>query len=256
MSPDDVLQHCFALNLARTTYLFNPPVADPNNANPAQFDCSELVRWACSRAGVQPEMPDGSWFQHLHCKQFGTMISLAEGYNTRGALLIKSRDAFGRPIEPIPGGPPAQAHIGFSLGGGRTYEALGPGPDRIGYFTTSNRTFSHAALIPGVSYSGGPPPPPAPSLPGNSSPRWNRPTLRFGSSGLQVFFAQDLLIKLGATELRNLGATGAYYAVTQRAVSDFQQRVRNQYVASFAVDGVCGPYTWGWLLYLSGRGTE
>jgi hypothetical protein len=50
--------------------------------------------------------------------------------------------------------------------------------------------------------------------------------------------------------------TGAYYAVTQRAVSDFQQRVRNQYVASFAVDGICGPYTWGWLLYLSGRGTE
>jgi hypothetical protein len=258
MSPDDVLQHCFALDLTRTTYLFNPPAADPNNPNPSQFDCSELVRWACRRAGITPEMPDGSWFQHIHCKTNGTMISLATGFATKGALLIKSRDAFGRPIEPIPAVAPAQAHIAFSLGDGRTYEAMGPGPDRIGFSTSTNRTFTHAALIPGVTYGATPPAPPPPplSLPGNASPRWNRPTLRFGTSGLNVFFAQDLLIKMGAPELKTLGITGAYYAVTQRAMIAFQQRVRNQYVASFAVDGICGPYTWGWLLYLSGRGTE
>jgi cell wall-associated NlpC family hydrolase len=34
---------------------------NPNDPNPSAFDCSELVEWACRRAGVQPTMPDGSW---------------------------------------------------------------------------------------------------------------------------------------------------------------------------------------------------
>ena len=49
--------------------------ADPN---PTQFDCSELVRWACGRAGVQPTMPDGSWIQQRWCASNGGAISVAQ----------------------------------------------------------------------------------------------------------------------------------------------------------------------------------
>jgi hypothetical protein len=253
MRPDDVLQHCLALNLSRTKYQFNPPAADPNDPNPPLFDCSELVRWACRRAGVVPEMPDGSWIQHIHSKVRGLMIPVSVGIATRGALLIKSRDSRGIPIEPTPAGPPAQAHIGFSLGDGRVYEAMDVG--RVGIFGAAGRPWTHAALIPGVTYAGSPPPPPPPppSLPGNSNPRWNRPTLRFGSSGLNVFFCQDLLTKLGYP---GIALDGWYFSQSERAMREFQLRVRNTYAPSFAVDGVCGPYTWGWLLYLSGRGLE
>jgi hypothetical protein len=272
--PDDVLKHCLAINLSRTKYKFDPPPASPTDASPALLDCSELVRWACRRAGLAPEMPDGSWNQHLHSKSRGLMIPVSTGIATRGALLIKSRDALGNPIEPIPGGPPAQAHIAFSLGDGRTYEAMGPAPDKVGIFGAAGRPWTHAALIPGIVYSSGaptppspPPTPPAPTppapapapvqpvpaLPGNANPRWNRPTLRFGSSGLNVFFCQDLLRKLG---FPGIALDGWYFSQTNAAMRDFQLRVRNTYAPSFSVDGVCGPFTWGWLLYLSGRGTE
>ena len=44
-----------------------------------------------------------------------------------------------------------------------------------------------------------------------------------------------------------------FYAVTQRAVRQFQQRVRDRYDASMVVDGVVGPTTWAWLLELAGE---
>lgn len=257
MSPDEILRHCLALDLSKVRYLLNPPVAQPSNPNPTLFDCSELVRWACQRAGLVPEMPDGSWFQHIHCKKFGTMTSISKAIATRGALLITSRDPNGVPIEPIPAGPPARAHIAFSLGDGRVFEARGITEFDVGINSAHNRSFSHAALIPGVTYPNAPAPlPPPPSLPGNANPRWSRATIRFGSSGMSVFTAQRLLIELGAPELKAVGATGNFYSITERAVVAFQTRVRTQHVASFSVDGICGPYTWGWLLYLSGRGTE
>jgi peptidoglycan hydrolase-like protein with peptidoglycan-binding domain len=63
---------------------------------------------------------------------------------------------------------------------------------------------------------------------------------------------QRLLIAAGASELAQYGLTGRYYAVTQRAVRDFQQRVRDQHDPTMIVDGVVGPVTWAWLLRLAG----
>ena len=50
--------------------------ADPANPNPSEWDCSELVQWACDRAGVTPAMPDGSWLQQRWCSSQGQIISV------------------------------------------------------------------------------------------------------------------------------------------------------------------------------------
>src|SRR5437763_5692983 len=71
---------------------------DVNDPNPSSFDCSELVRWACGRAGVQPTMPDGSWIQQRWCRSNGTILSVEQAIGTRGALLFKHRDANGNPV--------------------------------------------------------------------------------------------------------------------------------------------------------------
>ena len=48
-----------ALAQAGKSYVFGAQAsaADPS---PKAFDCSELVKWACARAGVTPTMPDGT----------------------------------------------------------------------------------------------------------------------------------------------------------------------------------------------------
>ncbi|MGD9702919.1 MAG: peptidoglycan-binding protein [Acidimicrobiia bacterium] len=86
------------------------------------------------------------------------------------------------------------------------------------------------------------------------APATDRPTWGYGTIGEPVKELQRLLIATGADELADHGLTGRFYAVTQRAVRNFQQRVRDRYDASMVVDGVVGPTTWAWLLELSGEG--
>ena len=78
------------------------------------------------------------------------------------------------------------------------------------------------------------------------------PTWGYGTVGEPVKELQRLLIATGASELANHGLTGRFYAVTQRAVRQFQQLVRDRHDASMVVDGVVGPVTWAWLVALSG----
>ena len=78
--------------------------ADPANPNPSEWDCSELVQWACDRAGVTPAMPDGSWLQQRWCSSQGQIISVDQAIATRGALLFNHRDADGNPVDPGHGG--------------------------------------------------------------------------------------------------------------------------------------------------------
>ena len=95
---------------------------------------------------------------------------------------------------------------------------------------------------------------PAPTPPPSAAPApaTDRPTWGYGTIGEPVKELQRLLIAAGATELGQYGVTGRYYAVTQRAVRDFQQRVRDQHDPTMVVDGVVGPVTWAWLLKLAG----
>ena len=48
-----------ALAQAGKSYVFGAE-ASAAYPSPKAFDCSELVKWACARAGVTPTMPDGT----------------------------------------------------------------------------------------------------------------------------------------------------------------------------------------------------
>jgi cell wall-associated NlpC family hydrolase len=122
-------------------------VAQASEVRPSELDCSELVKWACARAKVVPRMPDGSWYQLQHCLRHATKIEVDEALRTRGALLFYFD---GNPLGTTR---PKGAHVAFSLGDGRTFEAkstrLGTGT-----FKTSMVRWTHGGLIPGCVYAG------------------------------------------------------------------------------------------------------
>jgi len=225
--------------------------ADPSNPNPSEWDCSELVQWACDRAGVSPAMPDGSWIQQRWCASQGRIVSVDQALATRGALLFNHRDDAGNPVDPGPTCPP-HAHVAISLGDGNTIEAMGT---KFGVLVASarNRSWTAGALIPGCTYGSAPAPAPAPAPPsGRPAPRPDKPYLIHGAQGPAVAEMQQLLIKLGIGRLAQFGPTGNFLEVTLEAVKLFQDQVRTQRDASMVVDGECGPITWGWLFFLAG----
>lgn len=115
----------YALGQAGTRYVYGAE-ASASDADPDAFDCSELVEWACARAGVR--FVDGSSNQIARCRP----ISVAQGIRTRGALLWH------------PG------HIAISLGDGRTIEASNRRyPVRT---ISAGGRFRKAGLIPGLRY--------------------------------------------------------------------------------------------------------
>lgn len=107
-----------------------------SDPDPAAFDCSELVEWGCARIGVF--IPDGAINQYGWCKQHGTLLSVADGIYTRGALLFR--------IGTTPN------HVAVSLGNGSTFEARGR-LYGVNQFSAFGRSWTHAAKIPGLDYS-------------------------------------------------------------------------------------------------------
>ena len=127
-------------------YVFGAPSASFDNADPKVFDCSELVRWAAGRAGV--ELHDGSWQQYLELKSMGAAISVDEAAHTPGALLFRFSS------EPTAGGArPSSAHVAISMGDGRTIEAKGRAYGVV-HDDVAGRGFDYAAVIPGISQVG------------------------------------------------------------------------------------------------------
>ncbi|MCC2316307.1 NlpC/P60 family protein [Cellulomonas xiejunii] len=122
-------------------YVFGA-TASVDDADPSVFDCSELVKWAAGRQGV--DVPDGTWLQYLDLKADGATMSVEEAINTPGALL------FSFPSEPQPGqGRPSSAHVAISLGDGRTIEAANPRKGVI--FGEAEGRFNFAGFIPGLT---------------------------------------------------------------------------------------------------------
>jgi cell wall-associated NlpC family hydrolase len=117
-------------------YIFGTEVnlTDPN---PDAFDCSELVQWVCAQLGVKPAMPDGAIYQRDHCRNHGTLITLAEAVKTPGALLFRISSSGN--------------HVAISMGNGATIEARGSAYG-VGSWSATRSGFTHAGLIPGVSY--------------------------------------------------------------------------------------------------------
>lgn len=240
-----------ALSQLGKPYIFGavPQSSDPN---PPAFDCSSFVKWCCDRARVAPTMPWLTYYQHIHCITYGTMVDVETAIGTRGALLIIHRDKAGNPIvpaEPINPAAYGSAHIAFSLGDGRTVEAANQVLD-VCIRSARNRTWTAAALVPGLGAPSGP------VAPGGEfpAPRNDKPYLVRGAQGPAVAEMQQLLINVGvSSELAAVGATGKFFDKTDRAVRAFQQMVRNQSGdARMVVDGECGPVTWGWLFRLGG----
>lgn len=112
-----------------------------DDANPSQFDCSELVEWAAAQVGIT--FPDGAYNQW----KAATRITVEQAARTRGALLFVG-DGTGT-------GRDAITHVAVSLGDGlHTIEARNA---RVGVIqgNISDMGWTFAGLIPGMSYGAG-----------------------------------------------------------------------------------------------------
>lgn len=146
-----------AMSLIGTPYRFGAESSKQDDS-PKAIDCSELIEWACARAGVQPRMPDGSWNQFSHAHRHQKKIPVDGGLKTAGALLFYFSGG-----NPLHGVRPQRAHVAISLGDGRVLEASSTARKvtiadaetvRKRGGTMAHRTWTHAALMPGVSYPG------------------------------------------------------------------------------------------------------
>lgn len=208
----------FALTETGKEYEFGAEVA-PSATGAAEWDCSELVEWACSKSGVT--MPDGAFNQWRRTVDKGTSCSVQDAMATRGALLfVGSGQGSGRK---------AITHVAFSLGDGTTIEARGE-KWGVGSWSSANR-FDFGGRIPGADYSGAskpitkPPLPQIPDFPG---------TCRKGDRGPVVRAFQDRLHARGAA----IVADGVFGPRTETAVKAFQRTV------GLTADGIAGRKTW------------
>jgi hypothetical protein len=110
-------------------------------------DCSELVKWAACRNGVT--VPDGTWIQYRAFRSAGLATTPERAIRTRGAVLFIFSSS------PLVGGRPSQAHVAISLGNGTQSIECRSTASGCGVFSNiSHRGWTHAALIPGLDYTG------------------------------------------------------------------------------------------------------
>lgn len=134
------------LEQAGDRYRFGAEV-DPGDPDPTEFDCSELVEWAAGRLEITPRMPDGSWLQYRHVHNNELVATIPEALKTPGALLFRFSS------NPLKGSRPSSSHVAISLGDGRTMEARSTAAG-VGVFgAAAGRGWTHAGLIPGLSYA-------------------------------------------------------------------------------------------------------
>jgi len=133
----DIMKRCELLK--GKPYIFGYEV-DLDDPFPEAADCSELVQWACHQEGVDPEMPDGAIYQYRHCRNHDALIPIPLAIKTAGALLFRIS--------------PAGNHVAVSKGDGTTIEARGKDYGIGNFSATKGRSWTAAALIPGVDYGG------------------------------------------------------------------------------------------------------
>jgi hypothetical protein len=211
----------WALTQAGDPYVLGAE-ASPNDPNPPRFDCSELVEWACARAGVK--FVDGAYNQFSACKRAGKLISVGEALFTPGALLFVAKcGACG-------GG--GGNHVAISQGNGKTIEARGRAYG-VGEFPATRRSWTHAGLIPGLNYGN--------RSTVNMAVFSNEAAANFlRAVNLQIRFCANVTLKKGVSapdcvnvlqiRLRALGypvsVNGKFDTATQASVQKFQKRNR------------------------------
>jgi cell wall-associated NlpC family hydrolase len=125
---------------------------DVEDPDPEHFDCSGLVRWSCARAGLEPLLPWSAYQQAQRCVTHGTAISVDAALATRGALLFRFPGVVDvMALTSRPDG----AHVAWSLGDGRTMEAMGR-TKPVGIFNARHRSWTHGGRVPGVDYTASP----------------------------------------------------------------------------------------------------
>ena len=202
-----------ALTQRGDPYVFGAE-ARTSDPNPDAFDCSELVEWVCHRLGLV--MPDGSKNQKAFCAEKRTLVSLAKGISTQGALLFR-----------MTGSP---THVAFSLGNGSTMEAKG---SRYGVnvFDARNRNWTHAALIPGVIYAA------PPVLKAQRHPAWPGRFLtqppRMKMTELERAWVKRMQARGWAIK-----DTGFFDAQAEAILRKFQEEKK------LKVDGILGEQSW------------
>lgn len=110
---------------------------------PNYFDCSGLMVASCRAAGIWTPSyaTNSSGFYNWGAAVRGAIISVDQAIHTYGAMLIKGD---GHGYGPL-------GHICFSLGDGRTMEAMGTAYGcRVG--NAWNRGFSSGLIVPGAEY--------------------------------------------------------------------------------------------------------
>ena len=189
-------------------------------------DCSGLFSWAFKQLGGYIYHGSDTMYRK-YCAYKG---ELKKGKRTDGGTLKPGTAVFvwnGKKY----------SHVGLYAGDGTVIEAM----NTISGVTTSKVTagkWTHWGELTGVDYAGA-----------NNSEftiqnsefmetDTNRPTLRKGSKGETVTEMQALLDRLGY-DLGSYGVDGDFGRATETAVRSFQSDHR------LAVDGVCGPATWG-----------
>lgn len=172
---------------------------------------SELVEWTCSRLGVSPRVPDGSANQLAHCRAHKTLVSIQHAIDTPGALLFVQNSK--------------HRHVAISRGNGQAIEARNS-RDGTGIFSSRNRGWTHAGLIPGVLY-GSPEPPHAPALVTKPMMAFTvlphvrvMPDLNPGAVNLHVIWLQRALHIASGVGLKD---DGQYGDRTVLAVAAFQR---------------------------------
>ena len=125
-----------AAMLVGKPYIYGAKI--PKGTQPQQVkavDCSGLVQWTCGELGVATNMIGNAAQQYSRC----IPLTVAVAKNTPGALVFRYDSAKGR-----------IGHVGISDGKGNTIEARGKAYGVVK--TKWRKSWTHAALIPGVHY--------------------------------------------------------------------------------------------------------
>ena len=133
---DRLVELC--LHQVNDRYVFGTS-ADPNDPDEDEFDCAELISWACAQLGV--EFPSYSVSQIDASHHAGLALTVDEAAGIRGALLFRRAGHNGSQYN----------HVAISLGTGEeTIEAMnrnhGVAVGEIGH------RFTDAGYIPGIYY--------------------------------------------------------------------------------------------------------
>lgn len=176
----------------------------PNNMRVLIDDCQGFVKQVCSRVGIKFTGGGATsmWNGSSNWEQKGTRDTLPEKLC---CIFWQASDK------------KTMSHIGFYIGGGMMIHCSGKvKKEKISAKVT------HWAIPKGL---------------GGDTPMPTHSTIRRGSTGSDVVYCQELLIKLNY-DLSPYGADGKFGAKTESAVKAFQKS------QDLKADGIVGPMTW------------